>query len=213
MRCCPLVVSAIVAIVLGCDRRETPLTAGGNDSGRANGSCVVELQIPVEADLPSVHAAAAAWSATGGPRVSLVRVGRTTSFEDGRSQVTLGVPGAHCKEVATKGESATCLDHGQEGVTRQRLNQDDVVVESDVVLDRRLLAHPARLYEVWLHELGHVLGLDHFPGRSEQIRPDVSVMTNPAPHGSTRPGTADLRALSRAYGGSCPTRKSPAASR
>lgn len=131
----------------------------------------------------------------------LLPVARTTPFEDGTSQLTFGVPGAHCREVGSTGGSVACLAEGQEGVTRQRPGQDGEIVEVDLVLDRGLLARPARLYEVWLHELGHALGLGHFPGDGRRVSAAVSVMTNPAPVGASRPGAADLRALGRAYCG------------
>jgi len=203
LRVLVLLFAAAVTLLGGCDRRETPLAGKARGLGNSKGECTLEIEIPTEANVPTVHAAAAAWTAAGAPSVRLVTVPRTTPFEDGRSQLTLGVPGAHCREVAPAGGSAACLATGQEGVARHRASQDGVITEVDLVLDRALLDRPSRLYEVWLHELGHALGLDHFPGPGAAAPPAVSVMTNPAPAGASRPGAADVRSLHRAYGGGC----------
>src|SRR6478609_2401338 len=119
MRVWPRLAVCVTALLaLGCDRRETPRAGAGHGLGRPTDACApIVIDVPPEGDVDALQRAAAAWKRPGMPELALRRNPMTTPFEDGRHQLTFGVPGAHCRLLTQQGPGGLCLAEGQEGVT------------------------------------------------------------------------------------------------
>lgn len=165
----------------------------------------VELRIPEKLAIPlleSITAAVTSW-ASFGPSVTWVRAGGLGEVvrEDGTSSVTFANPGFHCRQVRATSPGDLCLDSGMEGVTklytRPLARNLEEIVEADVVLAAALLEDPEQLYEVMLHEMGHVLGLRHPKQWSESAD---TVMFPDGSSGSRGIGRLDRLAIDRLYG-------------
>jgi len=147
--------------------------------------------------------AASAWDRAPAPilRVNLRPALRIN--EDGINVVLFSSSHSYCQRGTPGASGAFCLEVGGLGVTRlaSRTHGNTAeVVEADVLVERKLLLDPNRLYTVLLHEFGHILGLAHAP---QDSMPWASVMTPVPPAGVESPGTSDFAALDRLYHESC----------
>lgn len=197
-----LVGCALALFAAACEGPSTPLAKNGSPLPVAWSTCApLRLHVHVAGErapqvLETLERAALAWRDALGPRIELVTRERILPVEDGLNSLSFAVPGAHCATATRTQTSGVCLTRELEGLTRLSDDGQGRLLEADVVLSRALLQDLERLFQVSLHEFGHVLGLAHWQG-STDVTPSTSVMSAPAPSRATRPGSADLRALRR----------------
>lgn len=172
-------------------------------------SAVVQLDCARELfDTPAgaaLKGAVAAWNqALGGleetpAELRLRFVDVVTSNEDARNVIAFVEPSRSCRSRMNAIGPVFCLEQGQLGVTRllsRPVGSEAEIVEVDVLLNRSLLYDPQRLEEVALHELGHVLGLDHISESTGR-----SIMTTIPPRDVEAPGEGDVASFEAPWWG------------
>lgn len=185
--------------------RDLLVDEGGRAQRWSSCGAAVVLQIPRGSALAvngALGAAAEAWG--DAPLQLALRADGEVSapvHEDGVSSVTFEIPGVHCRRVRSVRPGDVCLERGMWGVTklytRALSDEADEIVEADVVFDRALLEDPARLYEIALHEFGHVFGLRH--PRQVGLGVQATVMNSDVPSGAVGIGRLDRAALEHSY--------------
>lgn len=147
-----------------------------------------------------VEEAFKAWSLEGIPRLRLLWGPDRTANEDGHNTVEFTTP----RRLCTGAHKAGCLFKDWGGLTELMGTPGDDkrsnTLEADIRLDIHLLNQPERLREVLMHELGHVLGLDH---SSEHSLSAQTIMSPNPKAGYRRPGALDVRVLRRLYRKQC----------
>lgn len=201
--------AGLLAVVSSCSLGdEGPAVSGRFEDGRPvrwRRSPVALLVSRSESSevVAQLRAAAAVWQTDGVPRLEIERgdlPAREGPRDNGISELSFQDVERDCGRRDVHRRGRFCLRVGLEGLTELRTGRPDGtsrITEADVLLDERLRDDSQRLFEVALHEFGHVLGLEH---AGPEVRP--SVMVPDPPRGIRGPESADRRGLLRLYGGS-----------
>lgn len=149
----------------------------------------------------SLSASIAAWQVKGLPPIELKWGDKRVVQEDGHSTISFVSPSSAC--ASGQASSRACLMGQWRGLTAlygRKAGARNLTIEADIRLNPALLKDKNELKEVLLHEMGHVLGLDH---TQVALALEDSIMAAHTPVGSKGPGRLDIAQLRKSYAPYC----------